>query len=54
MFGSSTIIFDTCVIYPRTRLDGNGTQSFVTAVNTKAVSGYGYVFRDCKITKNRE
>lgn len=52
MFGSSTIIFDTCIIYPRTRLDGyNG--GYVTAVNTKDVSGYGYVFRDCKITKNR-
>lgn len=52
IFGSSTIIFDTCVIYPRTRLD-NGTGGFVTAANTKAESAYGYVFRDCKITKNR-
>lgn len=52
MFGSSTIIFDTCIIYPRTRLD-NGSGGYVTAVNTKAESGYGYVFRDCKITKNR-
>ena len=52
MFGSSTIIFDTCVIYPRTRLDA-GTGGYVTAVNTKAASGYGYVFRDCKVSKNR-
>lgn len=52
IFGSSTIIFDTCIIYPRTRLD-NGTGGFVTAANTKAESAYGYVFRDCKITKNR-
>ncbi|HSC37457.1 MAG TPA: pectinesterase family protein, partial [Chitinophagaceae bacterium] len=52
LFGSSTIIFDTCIIYPRTRLD-NGSGGYVTAVNTKAVSGYGYVFRDCKLTKNR-
>lgn len=52
IFGSSTIIFDTCVIYPRTRLD-NGSGGFVTAANTKAESGYGYVFRDCKLTKNR-
>lgn len=52
LFGSSTIIFDTCIIYPRTRLDG-GNGGYVTAVNTKQVSGYGYVFRDCKITKNR-
>lgn len=52
LFGSSTIIFDTCIIYPRTRLD-NATGGFVTAVNTKAESGYGYVFRDCRITRNR-
>jgi pectin methylesterase-like acyl-CoA thioesterase len=52
LFGSSTIIFDTCIIYPRTRLD-NATGGYVTAVNTKDASGYGYVFRDCKITKNR-
>jgi pectin methylesterase-like acyl-CoA thioesterase len=52
LFGSSTIIFDTCIIYPRTRLD-NATGGYVTAVNTKLESGYGYVFRDCKITKNR-
>jgi pectin methylesterase-like acyl-CoA thioesterase len=52
LFGSSTIIFDTCIIYPRTRLD-NQTGGYVTAVNTKPESGYGYVFRDCKITKNR-
>ncbi|AEW01544.1 hypothetical protein A4D02_05975 [Niastella koreensis] len=52
LFGSSTIIFDTCIIYPRTRLDNAGG-GYVTAVNTKAVSGYGYVFRDCKLTQNR-
>ena len=52
LFGSSTIIFDTCIIYPRTRLD-NQTGGYVTAVNTKLESRYGYVFRDCKITKNR-
>jgi pectin methylesterase-like acyl-CoA thioesterase len=52
MFGSSTIIFDTCIIYPRTRLDG-GNGGYLTAVNTKPESGYGYVFRDTKITKNR-
>ncbi len=52
IFGSSTIIFDTCVIYPRTRLD-NGSGGYVTATNTKAESAYGYVFRDCRITQNR-
>jgi pectin methylesterase-like acyl-CoA thioesterase len=52
LFGSSTIIFDSCIIHPRTRLDG-GNLGYITAVNTKEESGYGYVFRDCKITKNR-
>ena len=52
IFGDATVIFDTCVIYPRTRLD-NSAGGFVTAVNTKAVSKYGYVFRDCKLSKNR-
>ena len=52
IFGDATAIFDTCVIYPRTRLD-KGTGGYVTAVNTKVVSGYGYVFRDCKLSKNR-
>ena len=53
MFGSSTIIFDTCIIYPRTRIDNSTTVGYVTAVNTRQVSGYGYVYRDCKLTKNR-
>ncbi len=52
IFGDATVIFDTCVIYPRTRLD-KGTGGYVTAANTKARSGYGYVFRDCKLSKNR-
>ena len=52
IFGDATVIFDSCIIYPRTRLD-NSAGGYVTAVNTKAVSGYGYVFRDCKLTKNR-
>ncbi len=52
IFGDATVVYDTCVIYPRTRLD-NSAGGYVTAVNTKAVSKYGYVFRDCKLTKNR-
>lgn len=52
IFGSSTIIFDTCVIYPRTRLD-NSSGGYVTAANTKSESSYGYVFRDCRLTQNR-
>ena len=52
IFGNATVIFDTCVIYPRTRLD-NGAGGYVTAPNTQATAKYGYVFRDCKLTKNR-
>ncbi len=52
IFGDATAIFDTCVIYPRTRLD-NGSGGYITAVNTKSTAKYGYVFRDCKLTKNR-
>ncbi len=52
IFGNATAIFDTCIIYPRTRLD-NAAGGYVTAVNTSTLSKYGYVFRDCKLTKNR-
>lgn len=52
IFGDATAIFDTCVIYPRTRLD-KGAGGYITAANTKARSRYGYVFRDCKLSKNR-
>lgn len=52
IFGSSIAVFDSCVIFPRDRVDG-AAGGYVTAANTPAGQAYGYVFRDCKITKNR-
>lgn len=52
IFGSSTALFDSCVIYPRDRVDGGGG-GYITAANTAADKAYGEVFRDCILTKNR-
>jgi pectin methylesterase-like acyl-CoA thioesterase len=51
IFGGAQAIFDSCVIYPKTRQDGT-TQSYITAVNTSATQTYGYVFRNCIIPSN--
>lgn len=52
IFGSSIAVFDSCVIFPRDRVDGS-SGGYVTAANTPAGQTYGYVFRDCRLTKNR-
>ncbi|HVF96663.1 MAG TPA: pectinesterase family protein, partial [Flavisolibacter sp.] len=52
IFGSSTAVFDSCVIYPRDRYDGS-SGGYITAANTPSGQSYGYVFRNCIITKNR-
>ncbi len=52
IFGSAIAIFDSCVIFPRDRVDGSGN-GYVTAANTPPGQTYGYVFRDCRITMNR-
>ncbi|MBE7174233.1 MAG: hypothetical protein INR73_26900 [Williamsia sp.] len=52
IFGSAIAVFDSCVIYPRDRVDGS-SGGYVTAANTPAGQAYGYVFRDCRITVNR-
>jgi pectin methylesterase-like acyl-CoA thioesterase len=52
IFGSSTAVFDDCVIFPRDRVNG-GNGGYVTATNTPAGQPYGFVFRDCRITNNR-
>jgi pectin methylesterase-like acyl-CoA thioesterase len=52
IFGSATALFDSCVIYARTRLD-NLSGSYITAANTPAGQTYGYVFRNCIIPANR-
>lgn len=51
IFGDARAVFDSCVIYPKTRIAGGN--SFLTAANTKQAEPYGYVFRNCKITVNR-
>jgi pectin methylesterase-like acyl-CoA thioesterase len=52
IFGSSIGVFDSCVIFPRDRVDGS-SGGYITATNTSAAQAYGYVFRDCRITENR-
>ena len=43
IFGSAIAIFDSCVIYPRDRVDGS-SGGYLTAANTPAGQAYGYVF----------
>ncbi|MDB5252894.1 MAG: Pectinesterase [Flaviaesturariibacter sp.] len=52
IFGSAKAIFDSTIIYPKTRQDGL-TGSYITAANTPAGQAYGYVFRDCTIPRNQ-
>lgn len=52
IFGAAIAVFDSCVVYPKTRLD-NLSGSYLTAANTPAGQTYGYVFRDCIIPANR-
>lgn len=50
IFGSSIDIFDSCVVYPKSRAaTGN---SYITAANTTIGQAYGYVFKNCKIPSN--
>lgn len=52
IFGAAVAVFDSCIIYPKTRMDGL-TGSYITAANTPAGQTYGYVFRNCTIPANR-
>lgn len=52
IFGAAVSVFDSCVVYAKTRLDGL-SGSYLTAANTPAGQTYGYVFRDCVIPANR-
>jgi pectinesterase len=52
IFGAAIAVFDSCVVYPKTRVDGL-SGSYLTAANTPAGQAYGYVFRDCIIPANR-
>ncbi|MDI9364955.1 MAG: pectinesterase family protein [Flavobacterium sp.] len=51
IFGGARAVFDSCVIYAKTR--SSAGNSYITAANTTATELYGYVFRDCKIPANR-
>jgi pectinesterase len=50
IFGSARVVFDSCVIYAKTRTSAGS--SFITAANTQAGQAYGYVFRNCTIPAN--
>ncbi|MET0393320.1 MAG: pectinesterase family protein [Chitinophagaceae bacterium] len=50
IFGSSIAVFDSTVIYPKSRTAAGS--SYITAANTPPGQAYGYVFRDCKIPNN--
>lgn len=50
IFGSSIALFDSTVVYPKSRTTAGS--SYITAANTPAGQTYGYVFRDCKIPNN--
>lgn len=52
IFGGSIAVFDSCIIYPKTRVNATGS-SYITAANTPATGqSYGLVFRNCKIADN--
>lgn len=51
IFGGARAVFDSCVIYAKTRSAAGN--SYITAANTQSTEAYGYVFRDCKIPANR-
>lgn len=50
IFGSSVAVFDSCVVYAKTRTTAG--VSYITAANTPAGQTYGYVFRDCLLPAN--
>lgn len=50
IFGSSIALFDSSVIYPKSRTTSGS--SYITAANTPAGQAYGYVFRNSKIPNN--
>ena len=52
IFGAAIAVFDSCVVYPKNRVD-NLSGSYLTAANTPAGQTYGYVFRNCIIPANR-
>ncbi len=52
IFGGNRAVFDSCVIYAKTRKD-NLSGSYITAANTSQAEPYGMVFRDCYLPANQ-
>ena len=50
IFGSSIALFDSCVIYAKTR--PTTSSSFITAPNTPNGQAYGFIFRDARLPNN--
>lgn len=51
IFGSAIAVFESCVIYSKTR-SANGN-SYITAANTPSVQEHGLVFRNSEMPSNR-
>jgi pectin methylesterase-like acyl-CoA thioesterase len=52
IFGGNRAVFDSCIIYAKTRKD-NSSGSYITAANTSQAEPYGMVFRDCYLPANQ-
>jgi pectinesterase len=50
IFGSAIAVFDSCVVYAKTR--SSTTTSYITAPSTPTGQAYGFVFRDCRFPVN--
>jgi pectin methylesterase-like acyl-CoA thioesterase len=50
IFGSAAALFDSCVVYAKTR--PSTSSSYITAPNTPTGQSYGFVFRDAKLPMN--
>ncbi len=50
IFGSAVALFDSCVVYAKTR-PATGS-SYITAPNTPTGQAYGFVFRNCRLPDN--
>ena len=52
IFGGNRAVFDSCIIYAKTRKE-NLSGSYITAANTTQAEPYGMVFRDCFLPANQ-
>lgn len=50
IFGSAVALFDSCVVYAKTR--PSTASSYITAPNTPTGQAYGFVFRDARLPMN--